>query len=927
MRFSAWLTAVALVSLLAGPCDVLDEGGGAPVAPIVDAPVRGFVSVAVGGADFACGLRDGGSVGCWGSGPSALAPEGEFTTIAAGLQEMCGVRVGGEIHCWGGNSIRGAPNPSPSAGMMSESVLDDPRPPVKNPLASAPDRLLAESVPSGAFVAVGVGDRAACGVREGGGVVCWGPVGAAWEPPGGRFGSVSVGVGAVACGVRADESLACWGDVYEEWAPPVGRFGSVDVGTTYACGLEVSGEVVCWGPDPVVGPAWVQEAGGWSPPDGVFVDVALNDDFACGVRAGGEVQCWGPQGRHDCADGRAKCFGWDGTPIPPGPFTSVAVAKARSGWYTDPPQVCGIRAGGEVACWNDRPRVPRAPSGAFVDVNEHGSCGVRAGGEVVCWSRGIEYVMADGEFTAMSGREGLGCGLRVDGEITCWGDNSWGAASPPPGPFTAIDLTFAYLGCGLRPDGEAVCWGRTDRGQGDPPPGPFTVIEAEWYWRGDYACGLRADATAECWGPRAALQEIIPAEEFAPPDFANDPRWRGSFPGAPLSSIEVSRTLIGASTGACGIRPGGELVCWNPEWPPNHWMIGEFPRGVLGEPRPTEPDTPAVPDASAEPGESYHDDMAADDGLVPVCERRIGLPDACPGVPERLDWVQGDVAGGPYVALDSGTFETCGLRGDGAVDCWGNTPGSPDGQFASVEVGWSRAFGIRPDGELEWWMPRWEGLYEATPWTHLIAPPGRRFVALDSGQYARCGLLDDGTLLCTGDSPEVDERRGPFARFSVGGGTVSGRFGPMEQSSHVCAVRTDGDIECWGDNRWGQTSLTPWLDIAPYRDVASGFRHTCAIGAGGEVLCWGNDSRGQTQSPPGAFTAISAGFWHTCALRTDGEINCWGDGAADFDLDYNAPPPDRPTTPPTGPFTAVAAGAWHTCALRPDGIATCWLSY
>ena len=59
VRFSAWLTAVALVSLLAGPCDVPDEGGVAPVAGEADAPVRGFVSVAVGGRGISragCGM-------------------------------------------------------------------------------------------------------------------------------------------------------------------------------------------------------------------------------------------------------------------------------------------------------------------------------------------------------------------------------------------------------------------------------------------------------------------------------------------------------------------------------------------------------------------------------------------------------------------------------------------------------------------------------------------------------------------------------------------------------------------------------------------------------------------------------------------------------------------------------------------------------
>ena len=885
--------------------------------------------VSVGGAAFACGVRDGGSVGCWGAGPSALAPEDEFEVVAAGLQEMCAVRVGGEIHCWGGNSIDGAPFPSPDDGMMVglDEIL------VEKPLGRAPDRLLVESVPAGAFVTVGVGDGAACGVRESGGLVCWGPVGATWQPPGGRFGSVAVGVGAVACGIRVDETLACWGDASEVWAPPVGRFGSVDVGATYACALRVSGEAVCWGPDPVVGPEWVHEAGRWSPPEGVFVDMALNDDFACGVLAGGEVHCWGPQGRHDCADGRFACFGWDGTPIPPGPFASVGVAQVRSGWYTGPPAVCGIRADGSLVCWNDRARVPRAPSGAFVDVNGAGSCGVRAGGEAVCWRGSVEYVMADGVYTAMSGSEGFGCGLRADGEITCWGPNTSGAASPPPGPFTAVAVASAsYLGCGLRADGEAVCWDHNDGGQDDPPPGPFTAIRAEWNGAGAYACGLRADATAECWGTRWALHRTTPAEQFTLPDFAADPRWRGSFPEGPLSSIEMSSFLYQA----CGIRPGGELVCWSPLWPPNAWTVGEFSRGVLGESTQPEilreseqPEPPAVPEEPEESEES--DPVMTADPEAPLCERQFNADDVCPGGPEELDWVHGDVAGGPYVALDSGVFETCGLRSDGTVDCWSNTPGSPQGQFTATAVGWLVAFGVRPDGTIERWMLGLWDLYDAKPWTHLAAPPGRRFVAFDSGWRASCGLLDDGELLCTGDPPEVDEHGGPFTRVSVGGGTFY-RRGPnfdvsMEGIGHVCAIRADGNLECWGNNNWEQTTLAARLDISPYRDVAAGYAHTCAIGAAGEVVCWGDDRYDQLQSPPGAFGALSAGFWHTCGLRLDGEIDCWGNGFADFDQSYNRPPPDRPAGPPAGPFTAVAAGFWHTCALRPDGTATCWLSY
>ena len=909
MKLALWAAVAGVVSLFAGPCDVPEggDGGSAPRPGVVDAPVRDFVSVAVGGAGFACGLWDDGLVGCWGSEPSSVAPEGEFTAIVAGLQELCGIRAGGEIHCWGGNEIHGVPGPGVDDGMMGdEDEFGLPVIPVEDPLGDPPERLLAESVPSGAFAAVGVGDGAACGIRQDGGLVCWGPVGAMWEPPAGRFGAVAVGVGAVACGIRVDGAVACWGEVSERWAPPAGRFGAVDVAAAYACGLRVGGGVVCWGPDPVVGQDWVEESGGWSPPGGVFADVALNDDFACAVRADGEVQCWGPQGRHECADGRLRCFGWDATPLPPGPFTSISVAKVRSGWYTGPPQVCGIRPGGDIVCWNDTVRDPRAPSGAFMDVNEFGSCGVRAGGEAVCWWGGVEYAMAEGEYTAMSGGRNFGCGLRAGGEITCWGSNRSGAASPPPGSFTAIDVD-SYLGCGLRPDGEAVCWGFVEYGGlGDPPPGPFTAIEVRWASGGGYACGLRAGATADCWGPTAALRGIIPAEVFALPDFATDPRWRGSVPGGPISGIEMSPSV---SRRACGIHSDGEVVCWSPEWPPGAWTSGEFPRG--------------------DPGGD--DDMTAGGG-DPVCDRQFDARQ-CRGVPRGLDWVQGDVSGGSYVALDSGWYDTCGLRSDGTVDCWGDTPGSPQGQFSAIEDG-GIGYGIRPDGEVVRWGrvgrdSSGRGVYEVAPSTLLVAPVGRRFVALDSGLYDVCGLLDDGALVCTHDLPDLTEQGGPFTRFSVGGGDD---YRPerdwdytIQEHGFVCAIRADGGIDCWGANHRGQA--TPALDIAPYSDVTTGFAHTCAIGAGGEVICWGDDRYDQTKSPPGAFGAISAGQWHTCGLRPDGNIDCWGNGPANFDLSYDAPPPDRPTEPPAGPFTAIAAGFWHTCALRPDGEVTCWLSY
>lgn len=142
-----------------------------------------------------------------------------------------------------------------------------------------------------------------------------------------------------------------------------------------------------------------------------------------------------------------------------------------------------------------------------------------------------------------------------------------------------------------------------------------------------------------------------------------------------------------------------------------------------------------------------------------------------------------------------------------------------------------------------------------------------------------------------------------------------------------CALRADGEAECWG-SRWidQYTPPPPWIPGAPYSDIAVGGQHTCALRAGdGSVLCWGDNRWGQAEAPDGSYTAIVAGRWHTCALRADGEIACWGDGP--YQNRYTDPPRGAPRRPPPGPYAAITAGEAFTCALRTDGTPTCWLSY
>ena len=544
---------------------VAGEASVAPTNPEAAARQREFASVAVGDTDFACGLRVDGSVRCWGSTLAGFSPGGVFSALGAGARVVCGIRVdeGYEgIECWGPGIEQAAPPPP------------------------------------GRYVGVGVGEVEVCGIHAGGRLECWDRRGETWWQPEGQFQMVEVVIEGSACGLRSDGVIVCAEHGRRGPSPPPeGAFSTIDLTDTYGCGVRVGGELACWGE--LVSPSYEDiDESRWVPPEGQFVDVTAHETFACAVRADGEIACWGRETGCFGYDLIEICGGWAHDPIPPGPFTQIDAGPALWG---GPQTVCGVRADGRVVCWNDGiVELARPPSGRFITVDSDWSCGIRVGGEAVCWGRGGERVVAAGPFTAIDGTRDFGCGLlRSSGQIACWGSNEWGAASPPPGRFRAVyagpqqacalrvngelvcwgrnfwgqdDLPpgpfialAGFLVCGLRPDGEAECWGPEEVAQAAPLPGPFTALALAFAHAAPYAlCGLRVDGEAVCWGSADRLP-ADPAGLFAVPDVEADARWKESHPGGSFETIDVRA----GSLYACGIRHGGEVVCWSPAWPPD----------------------------------------------------------------------------------------------------------------------------------------------------------------------------------------------------------------------------------------------------------------------------------------------------------------------------------------------------------------------
>jgi len=183
----------------------------------------------------------------------------------------------------------------------------------------------------------------------------------------------------------------------------------------------------------------------------------------------------------------------------------------------------------------------------------------------------------------------------------------------------------------------------------------------------------------------------------------------------------------------------------------------------------------------------------------------------------------------------------------------------------------------------------------------------------------QCALMSDSSLKCWGYNGHgqagVGTNTESGAEFSspvaypttvIGSGLINVSFSPDVSAGHVCALKTDGTVWCWGYNGYGQlgegdttSRATPTLVSAlggvKYIEAAGSgsYGYTCALKTNGEVWCWGINVYGQlgdgtaTQrtSPVKAnidnvdsiATSRSDGYYGTnCAIKTDGTVWCWG---------------------------------------------------
>ncbi len=178
----------------------------------------------------------------------------------------------------------------------------------------------------------------------------------------------------------------------------------------------------------------------------------------------------------------------------------------------------------------------------------------------------------------------------------------------------------------------------------------------------------------------------------------------------------------------------------------------------------------------------------------------------------------------------------------------------------------------------------------------------------------------DGTVDATDCGPE-DATIYPGAEDFCGDGVdqdcdgsdgINGRWCGGQISAgmeHVCGVRGDETLACWGSNSNGES--TP--PEGAFLSVAAGTNLSCGVTTAQEVVCVGGF--GPEYIPPaGSYQQVSLGMTHVCAIETEtGALNCWGEG---FHGALEGIP--------EGAFTQVSAGQGYSCAIDTEAAVHCW---
>ena len=166
-------------------------------------------------------------------------------------------------------------------------------------------------------------------------------------------------------------------------------------------------------------------------------------------------------------------------------------------------------------------------------------------------------------------------------------------------------------------------------------------------------------------------------------------------------------------------------------------------------------------------------------------------------------------------------------------------------------------------------------------------------------------IITNGDLYCWGDNIHGQLGCGTsigsqYTPVKVLDNVSSIKIGIMSSSIYSAAITTNGDLYCWGDNRYGQigNGSTNEYQTTPVKILSNVsfvnlffYGYSAAITTNGDLYCWGNNMCGQigngsteNQTIPIKILSNVSSITSTykdirafsAAITTNGDLYCWG---------------------------------------------------
>lgn len=624
--------------------------------PVLTPPV---LKAMIGGQGHTCVLTAAGGVQCWGDNQDGLLGNGTTISswaavdvigldsgvqaIAADWLQTCALTAAGRVLCWGARML----TPTAVAGLGSGVRAVD----VNGPNACAvtaegevkcwhlfqPPATVAGL--TGSIQAVALGESHTCALTDAGGVQCWG------ENYAGQLGDGTtntraepVAVAGLASGVQA-----------------------IAAGSSYTCALTSGGRVKCWGSNNFgeLGADAPLSAHSSTPLDVAGLDTGVQQIVAgwahtCALLAGKggrRVECWGAN--HSGALG-------DGTLIHRStPVEVIGLDDDILAIGAGSDHACALRAGGGARCWGRNwsgqlgsgsslwqllpaPVVNLPADVQALAAGENHTCLLSgeapAAGGVQCWGSNEDGQLGDGSLinryqpAAVSGlAAGVRaiaagnkhtCALSTAGGVQCWGSNATGQLGDGTELPSAVPVSVIGLGsgvqaiaagkghtCAVTGSGGVQCWGDNKGGQLGDGTQLNSKLPVDVV---GLSSGVRAVAAG--LGVTCALTEDGSVQCWGAGRVGDGTRDQRT---QPVKVVGLERGVQAVTAGnwhMCALLENGGVQCW-----------GDNQFGQLG-------------------------DGTRRENLVPVDVVRLG------------SGVQ---------AIEAGGDQTCAVRVDGSVHCWG----------------------------------------------------------------------------------------------------------------------------------------------------------------------------------------------------------------------------------------------------------------